>query len=290
MTATFTVSLAQFPCIANHTSIGFKAVSWRIDEYSLILSQPFFLLSYSTTRCYFSMHRRIMGNWLSQQRAMYPCCHHLLAIKELAGGQEYLHFQTIVYWWTLLILWDRKEMEDAFEYIDVDAPQSATLRALLLKCSITPKYVMNKDGRHMLSLYDFLSSSSLTRFILLSTSFSKDLYLTIFNNLPNTPLSFAQSYGTILLDAWLQADMMYIEWLQTKLTRQRTLLENDIIQNIVTKCVYSKNVMLLKSLLELLNVFNKMKADPQIDDMLFRMYRSFLLVYSLATILSFGAL
>lgn len=102
-------------------------------------------------------------------------------------------------------------MEDAFEYIDVDAPQSATLRALLLKCSITPKYVMNKDGRHMLSLYDFLPSSSLNRFILLSTSFSKDLYLTILNNLPNTPLSFAQSYGTILLDAWLQADMMYIE-------------------------------------------------------------------------------
>ncbi|KAK8794669.1 hypothetical protein WA158_001650 [Blastocystis sp. Blastoise] len=141
-------------------------------------------------------------------------------------------------------------LKNGFVFLDIDAPQSDTLRALLLKAIFSPPFLISKEGRSLCSI-----------FFLLSPKFPRELYGSILANIIHSPLSLARFYGEILFQAWSEADMI-----------QRKVLETDILQNVLARAVHASTPTLFRPLSEILNAFNRNKLDSNVESMLFDIY------------------
>jgi hypothetical protein len=140
-------------------------------------------------------------------------------------------------------------LRDALDLFDMEDASSETLQQLLLRCSISPKFVQIAEGRKFIA------------HLLSSSPFGVSVHSCVKHQLPNAQDSLVRQYGDIYFRAWQGSD-----------GEHRLMVESHMVQDFMYSAVHASSVDVAGAVKLVFKAFYKHKSLRGVDGMLARLY------------------
>ena len=168
-------------------------------------------------------------------------------------------------------LWD---IRDALSLLDFQDETISYLRNLLLRTISSPLYLKNVEGRKLISFLFQLDDSDTAAFI-------QDLHLAVRDHVPLANKATLEAYGDIYYRAWkcfqlkraLSSD--YPETIEAEESNELDRIQKSFEENVFQNLMYSVlhvSAPMAKSIRIILQALHERKKEPEIDQLLYKMY------------------